>query len=164
MTVGRINKPHGIRGEIELTVMTDYPERFKIGSTFYLNPPLPSIKEVEIQNVRKKKNTLLIKFIGLDDRDQADDLSGREVAVARDDLMELKADQYWHFDLIGMRVVTTDNRELGSIVEVLTGKANDVFIVRDGKEYLIPAISEVVEKVDIKNKTMLINPIPGLLE
>lgn len=164
VTVGRINKPHGIKGEIELTVLTDYPERFKKGSTFHLDPPLPSISKVSVENVRKKKNVLLIKFKDVDDRTGADDLSGKEVAVTVDELAELGDDEYWHFDLVGMRVMTNDGRELGTLIEVLTGRANDVYVVRDGDEHLIPATAEVIEKVDIENKTMVINPIPGLLD
>jgi len=163
INVGRINKPHGIKGEIELSVLTDYPKRFKHGARFSLSPPLDDLDAVYVESVKSKKNVLILKFKEINDRDGADRLRGHDLVIEEADLMSLPSDSYWQYDLIGLKVSTIDGRELGVIKEILSGKGHDVFVVENSKQYLIPAIKEVIKDINIKEGQMVIAPTPGML-
>ena len=81
ISVGRINKPHGLKGEIELSVTTDFPERFKPKVSFLLSPPVDDLNKVNIEGVKSKKNVLIIKFKEINDRDAAESLKGHYLAI-----------------------------------------------------------------------------------
>lgn len=164
VTVGCLGKPHGIKGELELVILTDFPERFYSGAAFLIRSPLTDTQRVTIGNVKKKGGKLIIKLEGVDAREQAEAISGWQLVIPAEEVARLPEDTYWHHDLIGLNVFTMGGRKLGAIREVMSGAANDVYVVRDGKEYLIPAIGEVIKEIDLKNRRMTIEPIPGLLE
>ena len=107
---------------------------------------------------------LIIKFENIDDRDSALKLRGLYIDKFSDECEALPPNEYYIFDLIGLQVKTTDNVWLGEITDVLTLPANDVYIVQDGSnEYLIPAIKDVIKKVDLEQGHILIEPLDGLL-
>ena len=163
INVGRINRPHGIKGEIELSVLTDYPQRFKPEASFLLSPPVDDLDVVNVENVKSKKNVLILKLKEINGRDGAERLRGHNLAIRDEDLMNLSSDSFWHFELIGLRVTTVDGRELGVIKEILSGQGHDIFVVRNSKEYLIPAVKKVIKDVQIEEGQMVISPTPGLL-
>ncbi len=163
INVGRISKPHGIKGEIELFVSTDYPERFKPDAVFLLSPPTADLARVTIENVKSKKKVLILKFKEINDRNTAEGLRGHDLAIKEADLSTLPSESYWHFDLVGLSVATVDGRELGVIKEILAGQGHDIFVVKNGKEYLIPAVKKVIVDINIDQGRIVISPPPGLL-
>ena len=101
----------------------------------------------------------------MDSRVAAERLTGAYINIEREECQELPENTYYAFELVGLEVITTDGRRLGVLEEVLEYPANDVYVVMDGpKEYLIPAVAEIIKKVDIKNRVMKIEPMEGLLE
>lgn len=164
VVVGRLGKPHGLKGEIELYVLTDFPDRFQPGANFFIRPPLPENNEIKIDAVRKKQPKLIIKINGIDDRLRAESLKGRELVIPQSETVLLPEDAYWHYQLIGLKVITVDGRELGIINEIISSVANDIYVVGNGTEYLIPATGEVIKEINLADKEMIINPLPGLLD
>jgi 16S rRNA processing protein RimM len=95
--------------------------------------------------------------------DQAQTLSGKDVSVQRDRLPELPEDEYYHFELIGLSVETTEGRHLGLLRAILETGSNDVYVVDcEGKELLIPAVEDVVCEIDLQNKRMVVDLPEGL--
>ncbi len=163
LIVGKITRPHGLKGQVEVMAMTDNENRFVAGNRFQLDPPINPAGEIEIISVGKKKNRLLILFSGYTDREAAERLSGRELLIGEEEARK-PAGTYWRHEIIGCRVRTADGRELGQVIEIVNAGETDVYIVGGRREYRIPAIKDVVKSVDVSEKLILIDPLPGLLE
>ncbi|MCL4498695.1 MAG: ribosome maturation factor RimM [Chloroflexi bacterium] len=166
VTIGQILKPRGTRGEVDLLSLTDFPDRFRPGMSVLLVPPLPGRRELVIEEVIKLPKGLVLAFEGLETRNEVEALRGKYIAVPPDEVEELPDDAYWIDDLIGLTVITTAGENLGKVKDVLRGSGNDVYVVGgdEGQEHLIPAIKDVVKKVDVEAGKITIEPIPGLLE
>ena len=108
----------------------------------------------------------IIRFRGFEDRTAAEALRGELIEIEVNDLPALSQGEYYVDDLRGLAVVTIDGSEIGTLAEVLTTGANDVYLVKRAgqKDALIPAIPEVVLSVDLETGRMLIDPLPGLLD
>jgi 16S rRNA processing protein RimM len=165
VAVARLIKPHGVRGEVEAKALTPDPDRIRPGSSFQLSPARSDYPHVSVEGVRTKKDRLIIKFAGIDDREAAARLHGALMMVPVDELPALDENTYYHFDLIGLRVVTSRGRRLGRLEEIIETGANDVYLVRDdlGDEALIPALRSVIVAVDLEEGVMVIEPMAGLL-
>ncbi len=164
MAVGRIGRPHGLAGYVEIVSLTDNPARFKIGNSFRLNPPIADRETVEIIGIKEKRGQPVALFSGCEDRSAAEALNGSELFVKDTDAVK-PDDTYWVHDLIGCEVVTTGGQSLGEIQEIQRTGGNDIYVVvREGKTHLIPAIHQVVKEIDINKRRIEIEPLPGLLE
>jgi len=168
LVLGRLSRPHGVRGEMQLVITTAFPERIADLETVYVgaNPyDTDGAIPYQIVGVRRHRNQLLIRLEGIATREDADLLRGKLLMVALDQAVPLDEGEYYLFQAIGVRVVTTDGEDLGRVAEILETGANDVFIVRGGPrgEVLLPDIDEVVLDVDIENGLMTVALLPGLL-
>jgi len=166
LAIARLLKPHGLKGEIEAKLVADSVERVKPGRRFFVSPPTLERDEVTVEGVRTKRDVLLLKLRGVDEIAEAQKLRGRILMVPGEELGDLGEGRYYHFQLIGMEVVTSDGRALGRISEILETGANDVYVVRDeaGREVLLPAIKSVVKEVDTSAGRMTVELLPGLIE
>ena len=165
ISIGYINKAHGIRGEIAVVSLTDHPTRFNKLNQVLIEYPDNSRQPFEITGARIGHGKIIIKFKGVEDRTAAEELIGCYIVIPRDECFELPEDTYYIFDLIGLEVVTTQKQHIGTIEDILELPANDVYVVKNGnREILIPAVKEIIKKVDIKNQRIVIEPIEGLLE
>jgi 16S rRNA processing protein RimM len=147
LVIGRIVAPHGLKGEVQAEVLTDFPDRFSGLKTVYLGEELqPTILESQRLHGRR----ILLKFAQYDDRDQADRLRGKLIYVPIEEAVPLGDDEYYLYEIVGLKVWTTEGEYLGRVEEVLHTGSNDVYVVRGAREEtLIPAISSVVLKVDV---------------
>ncbi len=163
LVVGKILRPHGIRGELRMEIMTDYPERLVPGRMVYLGE---EHRPFEIEAVRQHQGLLLLKLKRCNDRTMAEGFQNALVYVRLTDAVPLEEGEYYHFQLIGMRVETEGGEYLGEIAEVLDAQgANDVYVVQGPRgELLIPGIREVVRVLDVAARRMVIFPMPGLLD
>ena len=161
IAIGKIAGPVGIRGELKVVVLTDFPERFEAGRRLTLKFADDSRREVEVGSARSRKGGMVLKFNDVDSRTDAEALRDAEIVIDETDLTELGSDEFYVFDIIGLKVVTTDGRELGEVEEVLQSGANDVYVTSGG--VCIPALKDVVEKIDPDAGVMVIRPVPGLL-
>ncbi len=162
VAIGRIRRPHGLKGEVITEVLTDFPERIKPEFEVYVGPERLKLK---IHSVRAHSRGLLLLFEGYRDREQASELRNQWIFVPVEDSPPLPDGEHYHHQLIGINVVTDDNRELGKIVDIIVTGANDVYVVRaaDGSEVLLPAINAVILDIDLTHKLMRVHPLPGLL-
>jgi len=166
LAVGRVLRPHGLRGELRVEIITDYPERLRQHVFFYLaSPDSPEVvRRYPVEGVRQHKGVLLLKLGGCDDRDAAEGLRGMLVQVPLEDAVPLEEGEYYHFQLMGLRVETEDGQWLGQLVEVLSTGANDVYIVRGPRgELLLPAVDDVVRELDLASKRMVVRLMRGML-
>ncbi|MCH6267108.1 MULTISPECIES: ribosome maturation factor RimM [Neobacillus] len=165
--VGKIVNTHGIKGEVRVISKTDFPEeRYKPGNTLYLFQKASSTPlELTVKSHRSHKNFDLLVFEGYENINLVEKFREGILKVPESQLSELEEDEFYYHEIIGCLVATIDGEELGKITEILTPGANDVWVVKgkDGKEVLIPYIHDVVKKVDVKEKVVLIEPMEGLL-
>ncbi len=120
--------------------------------------------ERKIERVRRADRFRHVKFVGVDNREQAAELRGLYLQAPESSLDPPGDGTFYHFQLIGLRVVTTSGDDLGEITDIITTGANEVFVVREKRrELLIPAIEDVVREVDVEGGRMVIEAIPGLL-
>ena len=163
MTTGRVIKPYGVLGWVRVEVLTTNPLRYRKGSGFFLEGHEEG-ERLLLEEVKESAGTLLVKFQGLDDRKQAERLRGKRLLVTPDDIGEPPQGHLWEHQLLGLEVITTQGRNLGEVVEIIETGANDVIVVKGGKEYLIPMIEETVVDVELEEGKLIIEPLPGLLE
>ncbi|WP_042356256.1 ribosome maturation factor RimM [Bacillus rubiinfantis] len=165
--VGKIVNTHGLNGEVRVISKTDFPEeRYKVGNTLYLFlPKADTPVELVVKSHRTHKNFDLLTFEGYENINVVEKFRDGILKVPQSQLTELEANEFYFHEIIGCRVILSDGEEIGKISEILTPGANDVWVVKgeSGKEILIPYIEEVVKKVDIQAKTVVIEPMDGLL-
>jgi 16S rRNA processing protein RimM len=157
LIVGRIQRPHGVGGEIRMEVLTDFPERLRQGQTVYLGP---EHRPVVLAGLRPIEGAMLIRVEGVSDRDQAALLRGNEISIQGGSLPKLPEGQYYHHQLIGIRVFDETGADLGVLEQILETGANDVYVVKpeEGAEVLLPAIEEVILSVDTEGRRMTVRP------
>jgi 16S rRNA processing protein RimM len=163
LTVGRIVRPHGLKGWVEIVPLTDAPERFKVGSEFKLAPPAGDRADIKLTDVAQKKNRLIAGIEGADSREAIEELLGRELMIPESE-GEKPDESYWQHEIIGCDVKTTDGRDLGKVTEILRTGASDLYVVGEEKQYYVPAVKDIVKSIDTKAGLIIIEPLPGLLE
>jgi 16S rRNA processing protein RimM len=167
LAIGRITAPHGIRGEVRVDMLTDFPERFKPGFSAFLGTGSedPEARPVKIVAARPHKGGVLVKLDAVPDRNTAELLRDRYLLIPESDAMPLGSHENYLHDLVGLQVETTEGRFLGELTEVLFTKANDVYVLHgpDG-EVLLPATRDVVLQVDVPAHRMVVALPDGLLD
>ncbi len=163
IAIGRITRPHGVHGEVAVEVWTDFPERFDTIEIVYLGDALEA-EEWQVMASRWHKNRVLLTLQGCQDRATAERLRGLLVQIPIEEAMPLAEDEYYPHQLIGMDVVTVEGEELGRVSEVLFTNANDVYVIIGPRgQILLPAIADVIERVDLDTGHMVVRLMEGLL-
>ena len=165
LRVGVISSTHGVKGEVKVFLTTDDPARFKSLKKVMLDTGREHM-DLEIQGVKFFKNMVILKFKGFDSIDEIEKYKGKDLLISRDQAVELGPDENFIIDLIGLRVVTEDGAEFGTLTDVIKTGANDVYEVRtgEGKDVLLPAIKECVLGVDIEEGIVTVHIMDGLLD
>jgi 16S rRNA processing protein RimM len=161
LIVAQVLGAHGIRGELKCRVVTDFPaRRFRRGRSLVIDGADHVIQAARVQGM-----TVLLKLEGVDDRDAAEEFGGKEVQIRAEDAVVLPRGQYFWHQVIGLRVEDAVTHEsLGEVTDIIETGANDVYVIRGGRgEILVPAIKDVVKKIDPAAGVMLVQPLPGLL-
>jgi 16S rRNA processing protein RimM len=162
--IGEIVRSHGLRGTVKVRAVAE-SEQFSRLQKAQLQRGAQKLGEYVIERVQIGKEGLFIKFYGVTDRDQAEQLRGAQMMIGLEDCLPAAPGQFYQFEIVGLTVFTTSGQPVGEIVEVVRYPANDVWVVRNGEEEkLIPAVDAVVQKVDMPNRRVIINPLPGLLD
>ncbi|AIS52546.1 16S rRNA processing protein RimM [Thermoanaerobacter kivui] len=161
--VGKITSAHGIKGEVKVYPLTNEPERFYDLEYVWIFDDQQKMNKYYIEYVKITSKGVCVKLKGIDTRNDAERLKGAFLKVDAQNALKLEEDEYFIKDLIGMRVYTEEDEYLGKLVEVFQTGANDVYVIKDEKnEILIPAIKDVVKKVDVENKVMVVHLLEGL--
>jgi len=170
VTIGQISKVRGIKGEMVVVTLTDDPKRFSLLEKVLVSKDekitLFEVEKVRIElKTKKLKERVLLKLKGVESPEEAKKLVGGFLEIEKEDVIKLPEGRYFIFDIIGLKVITTEKKELGTVKEVISLPANDVYVVQgEKKEYDIPALKEVVKKIDLERKLMIIEPKEGLLD
>lgn len=162
--IGQIVNTNGLKGVVKVNPFTDDISKFEDLKYVYIQLK-NELKKVKIEQVRYNKNQVLLKLEGIDSIEEAEKYRNFYLKTEKESQEDLGEDTYYIVDLIGLDVYSDKNEYLGKIEDVFPTGSNDVYVVKDnlGKQILIPAIADVVKKVDLKNKKMTINLIPGLI-
>jgi 16S rRNA processing protein RimM len=163
IAIGKIIKTQGNKGEVKVKALTDFPERFKKLNDVYLQSE-KELKKLKIENVRYYKNCVILKFEEINSISSAKELLGYFLKVKECEAVKLPPKFYFVHDILNLSVFTLDGKFLGKVHDVLKTGSNDVYIVKGDKEYLIPAIEDVVKEINLKEKKIFIKPLNGLLE
>ena len=163
--IGRILKPHGVKGDVRVFPTTDNPSRFEWLEKVHIEfetPREPLL--LDIERVRFSRQLVLLKLKGIDSMDSADKLRGGRITISDEDALPLGIDEYYARDLYNMTVITDIGEELGILTDILETGANDVYAVRmaNGRDILIPAVKQYILSVDIKAQVMIVRLIEGL--
>jgi 16S rRNA processing protein RimM len=169
VVVGRIGKPHGLRGEVTVEVRTDEPElRFAEGARLVAQPPRGSAsaqRTLEVTSTRWHQTTLLVRFAELTDRTAAEGARGTLlVAEVPADATPEDPDEFYDHQLVGLRVDDLDGASIGEVTGVLHG-AQDLLQVRalDGRDTLVPFVAALVPEVDLAEGRVVVADRPGLV-
>lgn len=165
LQVGIITATHGLKGEVKVYPTTDDPGRFRRLKKVILDNGKVSV-DLEIESVKYFKQFVILKFKGLDDIEQVEKYRKASLYVTRDNAVRLKRDEFFIADLIDMKVINEDGSPLGTLRDVITTGANDVYEVAlpEGGSVLIPAIKECILEVDVENALMKVHLLDGLLD
>ena len=149
--IGKFGATHGVRGDIKVYPLTDFPERFADIKSGYVDD-----KPIEILHTRYQKNFVVMKIKGVDSREDAMRFTNKLLKIDRADVAPLGEGEYYSFDIIGLRVINQDGAELGEITDILKTGSNDVYITKaaDGRQILIPALKKVVTEINIEDGYM----------
>ncbi len=165
LQVGIISSTHGVRGEVKVFPTTDDVKRFQKLKTVLLDTEKEQLC-LEIENVKFFKQFAILKFKGYDNINDIEKYKGKGLFVTRENAVELEEDEYFIADLIGIRVISDDERIKGSLKDVITTGANDVYVIglEDGRELLLPAIRECILDVSVADNLMKVHILEGLLD
>jgi 16S rRNA processing protein RimM len=165
IVIGKVTGTHGVRGQLRIVTYSGNYESISKQRTVILCGPNGETEKFAIASSSLHGKKVLVVLEGFDDINKVQHLVGREIYAERDKLPKLADGEYYWCDLIGLKVVTTGGEHLGELFDIMATGGNDVYLVRSGKkEYLIPAIEDVVVSIDLEAGVMMVSPLEGLLE
>jgi 16S rRNA processing protein RimM len=178
LAIGRVVRAHGLRGEVSVTILTEFPERFKTTEWVYLGNEFEATP-YRLESYRWHKKNILLTLASVTDRTQAEELKGQLVQVPVEEAVPLPEGAYYLYQLIGLEAITTTGQRLGVITDILETGANDVYVVKNNavgnngiennglaskeREILLPAIADVVKSVDLEKGQIIVEVIDGLI-
>ncbi len=161
--IGRVAKPHGVRGEMKVFPTTDDVKRFDLLDEVFIETD-KSDEKYAVLGVKYVGKFVVLKLEGFDTPEQIMPLRNAIVKIEKSKGIALEEDEYYFSDLLGMKVVTADG-VLGRVKDIIRTGANDVYEVEmpDGKTVLIPAIKDCIKKIDLEANAMTVELMEGLL-
>ncbi len=161
LLVGEVRRPHGTRGDLLLSVETDFPDRLNELEHVYLGPRR---RRFGVASARRHGRDMLLSLAGVGDRAQAETLRGAQVFIRAGDAGPLPPGRYYFHEVEGLEVMTDAGERLGRVMQIMQTGANDVYLVRDEaeSEILLPAIPSVVLKYDLEAGRLLVHLLEGL--
>lgn len=164
LVVGSLRRAHGVRGDMVMEIITDFPERLKPGTMVYVGE---AHTPVTIENARNHSEGLIIKFRDVASPEDAARYRNKPVYVTTADRPALPKGQYYDHQLLGFAVVDVDTNEtIGTLNEIMRTGANEIYVVKraDESEVLLPVIPSVVLGLDASERVIRVHLLPGLIE
>ena len=164
LQVGAILDTHGLRGEVKVFPTTDDPSRYDDLEEVELLTKEGKYLHLEVERVRYFKNLVIVKFKHYDNINDIEQYKKCNLYVTRENAVELEEDEYFVADLIGLTAKSDEGEVLGTLTDVLTTGANDVYVIKgaDGEELLVPAIHDCVQEVNVEGGYVVLHLLPGL--
>lgn len=165
IVIGKITRPHGVKGGFKVFPLTNDPKRFsRIGNAVLVSPGGEE-RPCTVARVQYQSRLVILTCRGMNGLEAIQPFIGGTLEIPEGEAVDLPSDSYFQHDLVGLDVFLENGTALGEVQEILTTGGNDVLIVRNEKrEYLIPALRSVVIKVDLAEGRMTIRPLEGLLD
>ncbi len=160
--IGRLSRPHGLRGEVVLDRVSLSPEELEAVGSFTWEGPEGERRVLALASARPAHDCVLVRFEGVTDRDQAARLTHGHLLADRERVPDAGPGMAYTFQLVGLRVVTGDGRDLGVVAEVLQTGAHPIYVVRGAREIMIPAAPPVVRNVDLGGGVITVDLPAGL--
>ncbi|MBL8063653.1 MAG: 16S rRNA processing protein RimM [Anaerolineales bacterium] len=162
LAIGFLRRPHGVQGEVIMDLHTDFPERIKPGRKVYIGE---KHEAATLGSVRSHADGVLVKIRGYENPEAVGRFRNQWVYVKSAEVPPLPDGQYYKYELVGLSVLDDSGNTLGVITEIIETGANDVYVVKNdsGREVLLPGISEVVLEIDMKDRTMKVHLLDGLI-
>ena len=159
VVVGRVVGAWGIQGDLKVQSLTDVPERLLEGGLVYMDG-----QPARIERARPTKAGLRLKLDIVADRTQAETLRGAQLTVPRSEVRPAPEGTFYHFQIIGIEVLTEDEERLGQVLEILDTGGNDVYVIGrpNDKDLLLPAIADVILSIDVDRNRMIVRVPEGL--
>jgi len=170
LVVGQIKKPHGILGEVAVWPLTDHPEStFAPGVVLYLGGTEGEVTEggekILIETVRPFRRGFLVRFEGSDTRSDAEELRGVYLLRPFEELESPGEGEFFHHELLGLRVVTAAGVEVGEVVEVFESQPADLLEVRGSEgTFMMPFLGHMIVSVDLDAGVLTVDPPAGLFD
>jgi len=163
--VGKIVNTHGIKGEVKIKSNSDFTDkRFQPGEIVEIARKDKAPLEFKIASYRMHKGLHMLSFEGINNINDIEYLKGETLLQERDhEEIELGEHEFYYSDIIGCTVFNEDT-PIGRVIEIFETGANDVWVVKGDKEYLIPYIADVVKEIDVEGRRIQITPMEGLLD
>jgi len=163
--VGRITRPHGVKGAVRVEPLTEDPNRFHALKSVWIGNEDQPQESFDIQKVQVANKFVILSFLQIQDRNKAELLRQKYLFIHRDDLISLDEDDVFLFELVGMTVHTEKGEHVGIVQDVIEYPASQVLIVQNNDhEYMIPDVPEIVIDVNAEKSIITIRPIEGLLD
>jgi 16S rRNA processing protein RimM len=165
LVVGRVLRPHGVRGELSVQVLSDAPDRFGPGVELGVgDPDGPRPEPVVVRAARLHQGRLLLSLEGVEDRAAADRFRGAWLSIPVAAARPLDPGEFWPHQLVGLAVVDRQGRQRGRVADVVPGAAHDLLAVElpGGASALVPAVAALVT-VELEAGRVLVDAVPGLL-
>jgi 16S rRNA processing protein RimM len=165
LLVGKVSKPHGIRGEVKVVCFSGDPAGFIKYKRFMLTGDSDEpVGSYSVARSRVQGEQVVLQLDGIDDRNGAEDIAGSYLWLDEKDLSPLAQDEYYWHEMEGVLVVTDTGRQLGRVASIFNNRVYDILVVEGDGEYLIPIDKDVIVDHDKENGILTVSPLPGLLE
>ena len=162
LVVGKLRKPHGVRGEMIMEVLTDFPERLAVGCTLYVGK---DYHPLQVRSLRWHNTMMLVAFQGMTSPEAVGEWRNAWVFVPAEDIPSLEDGEYYHHQLLGLAAITEEAERLGLVTDILETGSNDVLVVQpaSGAEILLPFTDEVIQEINLEEGIIHVRMLPGLL-
>jgi len=165
VVVGRLGRPHGVKGEINVEVLTDDPQkRFSVGSKLIIQN---KNKELTVKTMRLHTKKLLVFFEEIPDRNLAEEYKGSYLAVELDESEIPKdGDEFYDDQLIGLSAFSQERELFGEVIDIIHGTAQDLLVIKtpENTDVLVPFVDEIVPTIDLAKKEIILTPPSGLFD
>jgi len=160
--IAKVLRTHGVRGWIKVLPLTDDPERFLPHLKVYAGRTSDGQGDIYVlEKVRSAAKDFLLKFRGIDSREDAANLRGLYITIPENQVPPVEdEDTYYYYQIIGLRAIDSDGKEWGHVVNIFPTGSNDVYVMEgEGrKEYYLPALKQAIKRIDLAGGVMFIDP------
>jgi 16S rRNA processing protein RimM len=163
--IGHVIRPHGVTGLLRIVSYAQSGETFLKAGSVFIGKANEQLEERNVLSIREHGSLYLLKLSGAESLEKAEEFRDAEIFIRKEALAEKEEGEFFHFELLGLGVYLDTGQYLGVLKRIFPTGSNDVYVVKgQGKEYLIPAIYQVVKEVNLSEKRMVISPMKGLLD
>jgi 16S rRNA processing protein RimM len=163
--IGHVIRPHGIAGLLRIVSYAQSKETFFQAGSVFMDRGHNELEERKVIDIKPHGSSYLLRVSDVNSIEQAEIFKAAKVYIRKDPLIKKDEDEFFYYELLGLNVYLITGQYLGVVKDIFPTGSNDVYVVEgQGKEFLIPAIHQVVKEINIAEKRMVISPLKGLLD